>query len=199
MITFSETQFVVFLLRLYCNLSDTYTLHNHVPLRWRYNEWDGVSNHQLHHCLLSRFSWRRSKKTSKPRVTGLCVGNSPETGEFPAQMASNAETVSIWWRHHAIGLLLHWHPGYIINQSAFEVSLLDIGKGGYTLFIGNRLAINCITSCYSPVRNRFNTSTFINHLITAVHNTSHKSGSRTLAEEKRIVSIRWIGYAVLKE
>ena len=22
------------------------------------------------------------------------------TGEFPAQMASNAENVSIWWRHH---------------------------------------------------------------------------------------------------
>ena len=24
------------------------------------------------------------------------------TGEFPAQMASNAENVSIWWRHHDI-------------------------------------------------------------------------------------------------
>ena len=24
----------------------------------------------------------------------------PGTGEFPAQMASNAENVSIWWRHH---------------------------------------------------------------------------------------------------
>ena len=22
------------------------------------------------------------------------------TGEFPAEMASNAENVSIWWRHH---------------------------------------------------------------------------------------------------
>ena len=38
------------------------------------------------------------KKTPKLRVAGLCVGNSPETGEFPAQMASNAENVS--WRHH---------------------------------------------------------------------------------------------------
>ena len=36
-----------------------------------------------------------SKKTSKLRVTGLCAGNSPVTGEFPAQMASNAENVSI--------------------------------------------------------------------------------------------------------
>ena len=46
----------------------------------------------------------RSKKTSKLCVTGLCEGNSPGTGEFPAQMASNAENVSIWGRHHAISL-----------------------------------------------------------------------------------------------
>ena len=28
------------------------------------------------------------------------------TGEFPAQRASNAENVSIWWRHHAIVIIL---------------------------------------------------------------------------------------------
>ena len=42
------------------------------------------------------------KKTSKLRVTGLCVENSPGTGEFPAQMARNAENGSIWWRHHVL-------------------------------------------------------------------------------------------------
>ena len=41
------------------------------------------------------------KKTSKLRVTGLCEGNAPVTGEFPAQRASNAENVSIWWRNRA--------------------------------------------------------------------------------------------------
>ena len=46
-------------------------------LRWRHNELDGVSNHQPHGCLLNRLFRRRSKKTSKLRVTGLCVGNSP--------------------------------------------------------------------------------------------------------------------------
>ena len=46
------------------------------------------------------FFMRRSKKISQLRVTGLFVGNSPVTDEFPAQMASNAENVSIWWRHH---------------------------------------------------------------------------------------------------
>ena len=53
-------------------------------------------------CLLTRLFRRRSKKTSKLRVTGLCAGNSPVTGEFPAQRASNAENVSIWWRHHEV-------------------------------------------------------------------------------------------------
>ena len=40
------------------------------------------------------------KKKSRLRVTGLCAGNSPVTGEFPAQKASNAEKVSMWLRHH---------------------------------------------------------------------------------------------------
>ena len=31
--------------------------------------------------------------------------NSPGTGEFPAQMASNAENVSIWRRHHVYASL----------------------------------------------------------------------------------------------
>ena len=69
-------------------------------LKWRHNGRDSVYNHQPHHCLLNGLFRRRSMKTSKLRVTGLCVGNSPETGEFPAQMASNAENLSIWWRHH---------------------------------------------------------------------------------------------------
>ena len=46
------------------------------------------------------FIQARSKKTSKLRVIGLCEGNLPVTGEFPTQKASNAENVSIWWRHH---------------------------------------------------------------------------------------------------
>ena len=75
------------------------------PLRWRHNELDGVSDHQPHDCLLNRLFGRRSKRTSKLRVTGLCAGNSPGTGEFSAQMASNAENVSIWWRHHASYLI----------------------------------------------------------------------------------------------
>ena len=71
-----------------------------LPLQWRHNEHDGVSNHQPYGFLLNCLFMRRSKKTSRLRVTGLCDGNSPVTGEFPSQRASNAENVSIWWRHH---------------------------------------------------------------------------------------------------
>ena len=69
-------------------------------LQWRHNDREGVSNQQPHDCLLNRLFRRSSKEASKLRVTGLCVGNSPVTGEFPSQRASNAENVSIWWRHH---------------------------------------------------------------------------------------------------
>ena len=73
---------------------------HHIASEWCHNGRDGVSDHQPRHCLLNRLFRRRSQKTSKPRVTGLCVGNSPVTCEFPAHMASNAENVSIWWCHN---------------------------------------------------------------------------------------------------
>ena len=57
------------------------------PLQWRHNGRDGVSNNQPHDCLLNRLFRHKSKKTSKLRVTGLFAGNSPVTGEFPAQRA----------------------------------------------------------------------------------------------------------------
>ena len=90
--------------------------HKHIglcvppSLQWHHNGRDSVSNHQPHDCLLNRLFRSRWNKTSKLRVTGLCAGNSPGTGEFPAQMASNAENVSIWWRHHDTDRLFSWSP-----------------------------------------------------------------------------------------
>ena len=71
-----------------------------MTLQWRHNGRDGISNHQHHDCLLNRLFRHRSKKTSEHRITSLCEGNSPVTGEFPPQRASNAENVSIWWSDH---------------------------------------------------------------------------------------------------
>ena len=62
-----------------------------LSLQWLHDGPDVVSNHQPHDCLLNRIFRRGSKKTSKLAVTGLCAGNLPVTGAFPAQMTSRAE------------------------------------------------------------------------------------------------------------
>ena len=98
------------------------TWQSSVPLRWRDNGHDSVSNHQSHHRLFNRLFGCRSKKTSKLRVTGLYAGNSPGTGEFPAQMASSAENVSIWWCHHANSA---WRLVYNLVQNNADVNAID--------------------------------------------------------------------------
>ena len=80
-----------------------------IILKWRHNEGDCVSNQQRFDCLLNRLFRRRSKETSKLRVTGLCEGNLPVAGEFHAQRGSNAENVSIWWRHRVTLVLAKMH------------------------------------------------------------------------------------------
>ena len=56
-----------------------------VSLQWRHNERDGASNHRRLDCLLNRLFRRRSKKTSKLRVTGIYEGKPPVTGGFPSR------------------------------------------------------------------------------------------------------------------
>ena len=105
----------LFLLKGFHNLDEG----NAVSLQWRNNWHDGISNHQPHHCLLNRLFRRRSKKAAKHRVTGRCAGNSPVTGEFPAQKGSNAENVSIWWRNR-VGL--NWILTYREKKYRFLLS-----------------------------------------------------------------------------
>ena len=71
--------------RILIRLRNVQSLSSRVQLQWPHNGCDGVSNHKPHHRLPNRLFRRRSKKTSKLCVTGLCAGNSPVAGEFPAQ------------------------------------------------------------------------------------------------------------------
>ena len=97
------------------------------PLQWRHNGHNSVSNHQPDDCLLNRLFRRRSKKTSKLCVTGLCVGNSPGTGEFPAQKASNAENFSSWWHHNASnGKAFPYHDIIMITGIIPDLSNADL-------------------------------------------------------------------------
>ena len=109
-----------------------------ITFHWRHNGRYVVSNHQPRDCLLNRLFSRRSKKTSKLCVTGLCVGNSSATGEFPAQRASNTENASVWWRflgkirsvcrHAHISTHKHTFIEYIPRKMYIVLWLLFIGN-----------------------------------------------------------------------
>ena len=55
------------------HIGQTWLIRMAHTVQWRHNGCDGVSNHQPHYSLLNRLFRRRSKKTSKLRVTCLCV------------------------------------------------------------------------------------------------------------------------------
>ena len=117
-----------------------------LSLHWHHNGRDSVSNRQPRDCLLNRLFRRRSKKTSKLRVTGLCAGNSPGTGEFPAQMASNAENVSIWWRHHVVieGVAEFSSTGYneFVSLWSYALEITRIYAAMNTITVTERLPIS---------------------------------------------------------
>ena len=82
------------------------------------------------------------KKPSKLCVAGLCTGKSPETGEFPAQMASNAENVSIWWRHHGLEIVI-WRNNKMFGSPPTPV--------GFSFSIISAFLINLIARTQGPL------------------------------------------------
>ena len=82
-------------------------------LQWRHNDPDGVSNRQPHGCLLNRLFRRRSKKTSKPRVAGLCAGNSPGPG--PVNSPHKTPVTRKMFPFDDVIMLLFEHGVHILN------------------------------------------------------------------------------------
>ena len=123
-------------------------LYTHA-LPWRHNECDGVSNHQPHDCLFHRL-YRHTKKTSNLRVIGLFEGNSPVTGAFPAQRASYAENVSIWWRHHGMNFHHGWYHTAVetdcVQHSPKKLHSLSL-MFPFTLFWTTNLTQNLLSVC----------------------------------------------------
>ena len=101
-----------------------------MSLQWRHN---GISNHQPHDCLLNRLFMRRSKKTSKFRVTGLCAGNSPVTHRmFPFDGVIMVCTYIYIYMEHTRTFTLfsrreigHWEEVYIIIKECQNVRLIN--------------------------------------------------------------------------
>ena len=86
------------------------------------------------------------KETSKLRVTGLCERNSPVTGEFLTQRASNAENVSIWWRHHYSLNLSHASIlDYKLYSTKYAPRQTSIGD---LLDANSKYSVKCLNSQY---------------------------------------------------
>ena len=79
----------------YIQTAQGFTKPHKSTLQRRHNECDCVSNHQRLDCLLNPLFRRRSKKPSKPHVTGNCERNPPVTDGFPSKRASNVENDDI--------------------------------------------------------------------------------------------------------
>ena len=98
-------------------LHDDVIKWKHFPRYWPFvrgiHQWPMNSPHKGQWRGALIFSWIcvwingweniREAGDTKFRVTGLRASNSPVTGEFHTQRVSNAENVSIWWRHHSQG------------------------------------------------------------------------------------------------
>ena len=79
--------------------------------------WSQITGHSTAFWQLMR---THIKEASKSALRTLCEGNSPVTGEIPAQRDSNAEKASIWWRHHGKLLLHDRHPISMDKTNTFR-------------------------------------------------------------------------------
>ena len=86
--SFTDPKFCVSMFAL-CRMLST--------LQWRNNGYSGILNHQLHDWLFNCSFRRRSKKTSKPRVTGLCAGNSQHKWPGTQKMFPFDDIIMSFW------------------------------------------------------------------------------------------------------
>ena len=117
------------------------------PLQW--HERHGVSNHWHYNDVImvatasqitslaivnsTVYSGADQRKHQSPASLAFVRGIHRVPGEFPAQMASDAESVSIWWRHHGyLGCLSVIRKSFLCHdviKSKTVISDHNNGKG----------------------------------------------------------------------
>ena len=101
-------------------------------------------DHDGRHCVSNhvcsgtqRLFRRRSKKISRLLVTGFCEGNPPVTDGFPAQRASNAVNVYIWWCHNFV----------LLRGPVAETPLQNISNGNVNTIQGSCHLLQRFLAC----------------------------------------------------
>ena len=78
------------------------------------------------------------------RVTGICAGNSLVTSEFPAQRASIAKNISIWWCHHDIPMM-----DITVTNLAADMLYLCIWVHGMIWFVPDEIYLTVAFNCHA--------------------------------------------------
>ena len=114
-------------------------------LQWRHNGRDGVSNHQPHDCLLNCLFSHRSKKTSKPRATGLFLRgihrwpmNSPHKGPVRRKMFPFDDVIMYTDSRMGINCILP-EQNYLIKMLCRYLLLNFTAKESTTTWIVNMI------------------------------------------------------------
>ena len=95
----------------------------------RSHEHHAISDHKPPKCLFDSLCRLTSKKHHRSTLLALCEGNPSATSGFPSQCMSNAESVSILWRHYVVQMYLKIQWVGIIKQTLFHTaSLLASGE-----------------------------------------------------------------------
>ena len=151
-------------------------------LHWRHNDHDSVSNHQPHGCLLNRLFRRRSKKTSKLRVTGLCVGNSPgpvnspHKGPVTRKMFPFDDVIMICLIISVLCFATIWSQRSVKNWNSIRYLSADIRFVTRGQFLPSGSVIACVCVCI-----RVCVSLCVNHLLVrAITRDPFKLGSPNL-------------------
>ena len=108
----------------------------HWSLRWRHIGRDDVSNHQPHDCLLIRSFRRRSKKTSKLRVTGQFTNRYFITiWMYTDPLLKNVDQMCWSWRHN-------WKIFVPYSMWCFPYPFMISDSPAY--FVKRKFLLNCI-------------------------------------------------------
>ena len=132
--------------------------HTHRP--GHYNDViTSFSNHQPHNCLLVVYSGAHQRKHHGSTSLAFAK-NSPMTGEFPAQRASNAENVSF---------LIGYHRWTTVSQMCFVYSVTVLPN------VKDRveMVITLIHETCARVM-KYVASTLVRKVITEIVNNSHR-------------------------